>query len=94
MEQVHFQKLQPPKKIEGFAFLLFLSHRLYAECCYSWATYWPLGKRSDAGVDAFTLAAIFGWSDIRTTMRYTHAMQRESHVKAITVGANRTTPEG
>jgi len=28
----------------------------------------------DAGADAFTLAAIFGWSDIRMAMRYTHAM--------------------
>ena len=29
----------------------------------------------DAGADAFTLAAIFGWSDIRMAMRYTHAME-------------------
>ena len=26
-----------------------------------------------AGVDPFTLAYIFGWSDIRMAMRYTHA---------------------
>jgi hypothetical protein len=29
----------------------------------------------DAGADAFTLAAIFGWSDIRMAMRYTHGME-------------------
>jgi hypothetical protein len=29
----------------------------------------------DAGADAFTLAAIFGWSDIRMAMRYTHAVE-------------------
>ena len=29
----------------------------------------------DAGADAFTLAAIFGWSDIRMAMRYTDAME-------------------
>ena len=28
-----------------------------------------------AGSDAFTLAAIFGWSDIRMAMGYTHAME-------------------
>jgi hypothetical protein len=28
---------------------------------------------ADAGVDPFTLAYIFGWSDIRMAMRYTHA---------------------
>jgi hypothetical protein len=28
-----------------------------------------------AGADAFTLAAIFGWSYIRMAMRYTHAME-------------------
>jgi len=31
-------------------------------------------RMGDAGADAFTLAAIFGWSDIRMAMRYTHAM--------------------
>ena len=31
-------------------------------------------RMSDADADAFTLAAIFGWSDIRMAMRYTHAM--------------------
>jgi hypothetical protein len=28
---------------------------------------------ADAGADAFTLAAIFGWSDIRMALRYTHS---------------------
>jgi hypothetical protein len=28
---------------------------------------------ADAGADAFTLASIFGWSDIRMALRYTHA---------------------
>ncbi|MBA3320474.1 MAG: site-specific integrase [Pyrinomonadaceae bacterium] len=30
-------------------------------------------RMADAGVDPFTLAYIFGWSDIRMAMRYTHA---------------------
>jgi len=32
-------------------------------------------RMGDAGADAFTLAAIFGWSDIRMAMRYTLAME-------------------
>ncbi len=28
---------------------------------------------ADCGADAFTLAAIFGWSDVRMALRYTHA---------------------
>ena len=32
-------------------------------------------RMGDAGADAFTLAAIFGSSDIRMAMRYTHAME-------------------
>lgn len=32
-------------------------------------------RMGDFGADAFTLAAIFGWSDIRMAMRYTHAME-------------------
>ncbi len=32
-------------------------------------------RMGDAGADAFTLAPIFGWSDIRMAMRYTHAME-------------------
>jgi integrase len=32
-------------------------------------------RMGDAGADAFTLAAIFGWSDIRMAMRYTYAME-------------------
>ena len=49
----------------------------------------------DAGADAFTLAAIFGWSDIRMAMRYTHAMEdaKRRAVEALAVGATRTPPE-
>lgn len=38
---------------------------------------------------AFTLAAIFGWSDIRMAMRYTHAMEDAERraVEALAVGA-------
>src|SRR5436190_199259 len=28
---------------------------------------------ADSGADAFTLAAIFGWSGVRMALRYTHA---------------------
>lgn len=30
-------------------------------------------RMADAGADAFTLASIFGWSDVRMALRYTHA---------------------
>jgi hypothetical protein len=42
----------------------------------------------DAGADAFTLAAIFGWSGIRMAMRYIHAMEdaKRRAVEAIAVG--------
>jgi integrase len=30
-------------------------------------------RMADCGADAFTLAAIFGWSDVRMALRYTHA---------------------
>src|SRR2546421_4270808 len=30
-------------------------------------------RMAEGGADAFTLAAIFGWSDIRMALRYTHA---------------------
>src|SRR5205807_10490445 len=30
-------------------------------------------RMADYGADAFTLAAIFGWSDVRMALRYTHA---------------------
>jgi integrase len=45
-------------------------------------------RMGDAGADAFTLAAIFGWSDIRIAMRYTHAMEdaKRRAVEAIAVG--------
>jgi len=49
----------------------------------------------DAGADAFTLAAIFGWSDIRMAMRYTHEMEdsKRRAVEAIAVGVTRATGE-
>ena len=52
-------------------------------------------RMGDAGADAFTLAAIFGWSDIRMAMRYTHAMEdaKRRAVEAIAVGATRATRE-
>ena len=30
-------------------------------------------RMAEGGADAFTLSAIFGWSDIRMALRYTHA---------------------
>jgi integrase len=30
-------------------------------------------RMADSGADAFTLAPIFGWSDVRMALRYTHA---------------------
>ena len=30
-------------------------------------------RMADRGADAFTLAAIFGWSDVRMALRYTHS---------------------
>ena len=30
-------------------------------------------RMADCGADAFTLAAIFGWPDVRMALRYTHA---------------------
>ena len=30
-------------------------------------------RMADCGADAFTLAAIFGWSDVRMALRYRHA---------------------
>ena len=35
-------------------------------------------RMGDAGADAFTLAAIFGWSDIRMAMRYTTRWKMQS----------------
>ena len=49
----------------------------------------------DAGADAFMLAAIFGWSEIRMAMRYTHAMEdaKRRAVEAIAGGTKRNTGE-
>ena len=30
-------------------------------------------RMADGGADAFALAEIFGWSDVRMALRYTHA---------------------
>jgi NAD+--asparagine ADP-ribosyltransferase len=48
-------------------------------------------RMGDAGADAFTVAAIFGRSDSRMAMRYTHAMKgaKRRAVEAIAVGGKR-----
>ena len=53
-------------------------------------------RMGDAGADAFTLAAIFGWSDIRMAMRYTHAMEdaKRRAVEAIAKGQVRIGDQG
>src|SRR5438045_5709771 len=33
-------------------------------------------RMADAGADAFALAEIFGWSDVRMALRYTHATDK------------------
>jgi len=62
----------------------------FHDLCHTAAT-----RMGDAGADAFTLAAIFGWSDIRMAMRYTHTMEdaKRRAVEAIAVGATRATRE-
>jgi integrase len=44
-------------------------------------------RMADAGADAFTLCSIFGWSDIRMALRYTHAMN-EAKRQAVEKLAN------
>src|SRR6266542_4571002 len=48
-------------------------------------------RMGDVGADAFTLAAIFGWSDIRMAMRYTHAME-DAKRRAVEAIAQRQIP--
>lgn len=36
-------------------------------------------RLGSAGVDAFTLCSIFGWSDVRVALRYTHAVSKARH---------------
>jgi integrase len=36
-------------------------------------------RLGSAGVDAFTLCSIFGWSDVRVALRYTHAVSKAHH---------------
>jgi hypothetical protein len=43
------------------------------------------------GADAFTLSAIFGWSDIRMALRYAHAMS-EAKLRAVEKLAERPSP--
>jgi len=51
-------------------------------------------RMADAGADAFTLASIFGWSDIRMALRYTHATD-EAKRRAVEnlVAPNRASDE-
>ena len=49
-------------------------------------------RMADAGADAFTLCAIFGWSDVRVALRYTHATdeaKRRAVEKLVKTGAAR-----
>jgi len=52
-----------------------VDHRLIRRIGAAQADLAAAARMGDAGADAFTLAAIFGWSDIRMAMRYTHAME-------------------
>jgi integrase len=36
-------------------------------------------RLGSAGVNAFTLCSIFGWSDLRVALRYTHAVSKARH---------------
>ena len=47
-------------------------------------------RMADGGADAFALAEIFGWSDVRMALRYTHATD-ESKRRAV---ENLATPIG
>lgn len=48
-------------------------------------------RMAEAGADAFTLAAIFGWSDIRMALRYAHAMD-EAKRRAVENLAEKQSP--
>jgi len=43
---------------------------------------------ADGGADAFALAEIFGWSDVRMALRYTHATD-EAKRRAVEIWSNR-----
>ena len=43
--------------------------------------------RSGRGAHAFTLAAIFGWSNSRTAMRYMHAMEMQKAQRVVEAAA-------
>jgi site-specific recombinase XerD len=45
------------------------------------------------GADAFTLCSIFGWSDIRRALRYTHAMN-DAKREAVENMAGKSNPRG
>lgn len=53
-------------------------NRVIDALCFHDLRHTAATRMGDAGADAFTLAAIFGWSDIRMAMRYTHAMEDAS----------------
>jgi hypothetical protein len=48
---------------------------------------------ADAGADAFTLASIFGWSDICMALRYTHATD-EARRRAVDNLSKTAPPRG
>ncbi|CAN5758617.1 hypothetical protein BH20ACI3_BH20ACI3_24860 [soil metagenome] len=50
-------------------------------------------RMGDGGADAFTLAAIFGWSDIRMAMRYTHAMEDSKRRAVEAIAKSSSTSE-
>jgi len=45
-------------------------------------------RMADGGADAFALAEIFGWSDVRMALRYTHATD-EAKRRAVEIWSNR-----
>jgi len=55
----------------------------------------PAGRRRRPSTSFGRWLAIFGWSDIRMAMRYTHAMEdaKRRAVEAIAVGSKRNAGE-
>jgi len=45
-------------------------------------------RMADGGADAFALAEIFGWSDVRMALRYTHATD-EAKRRAVEIWPSR-----
>ena len=48
-------------------------------------------RMAAGGAGAFTLSAIFGWSDIQMALRYTHTMD-EAKIRAVEKLAERPSP--